>query len=133
MTGPLAKRKYGGCCAQGAFDRLSASTKKEKHVCLYVRQMFGGSLVQAACKSSQSTHQRFMIHRKVGNEVIQAHSIILAARSPVFERMFSCKGLRSSASAEALTAERDQTEVSFVVGTSGDEESRTCTILSEAS
>lgn len=27
---------------------------------------------------------------KVGNEVIQAHSIILAARSPVFERMFSC-------------------------------------------
>ena len=75
---------------------------------------FGGSiLVQAACTSSQSTHthtpQRFsMIHRKVGNEVIQAHSIILAARSPVFERMFSCKGLRCSASAEACTAERER-------------------------
>lgn len=31
---------------------------------------------------------------KVKTEVLQVHSVVLAARSPVFERMLSCRALR---------------------------------------
>ena len=33
---------------------------------------------------------RRMSSGQVGNETIDAHRLILASRSPVFERMFSC-------------------------------------------
>ncbi|CAK9058861.1 unnamed protein product [Durusdinium trenchii] len=48
---------------------------------------------QEVCQSLQALLQSGSmadVALKVGSEEIQAHSIILGARSPVFERMFSC-------------------------------------------
>ncbi|CAJ1330388.1 unnamed protein product, partial [Effrenium voratum] len=48
---------------------------------------------QEVCESLQALLQSGSLSDvvlKVGNDSILAHSLILAARSPVFERMFSC-------------------------------------------
>lgn len=108
---------HGRCCTQGMDLQLQVAVNCQWPKGFFIVQIATSSntTMRTSClfacphqftrKTTLHWNMQLTMHRaactserisQVGSEEIQAHSIILGARSPVFERMFSCHRLRSS-------------------------------------